>query len=777
MALQEVAYLGEDEQRSELVGASIRRIDSLQKVRGSVIYPKDIQIQGMLYAKIKRCAIPHARIKLVDLSGAESINGTKAAISGKNFPMLNSLATPPLAREEVLYAGQGVAAVASTDSSALDRAIEAIETEYDELHAVLDPEEAILDHIRVRTSESRSNIGAHLKVRKGEADTAFKSADRIVESNYSTALETHFQLEPLTFVARPDPDGGITVWCTSSGSHRIKFSLSQYLQMDPHLIRVKIPLVGGWFGQREEAHVAAVCCLLALKSQRPVKLELSREETISITGARHPSRIHVRDALTKEGRVSAREIKAVYDGGAYGGSSLIRNSILAAISVYDIPVLKMDVYRVFTNRVPGASKRAPIGTQMVWAVESHTDYVASTLGKDPIKFRLLHFLHEGRENAIGENMSDISHDRCLIEVSQALSWNSEKAERFDVANENTGPWRRGRGVAVAAKWAPMGIPVQVSVRMRETGKVEISADLIEVGQGIYTSIAQIAAEELGIPISDVILLPFVNGSDSSSSGFATGASGSRQLVNIGNALLLAIQDAKNKIASKASARLGVPVERIEVRSGLIFEKTNRQNSIKISDLFTKFSYTSTDASFSQEDFSGTATVFKKEGMMDKETGRCIGGPIASYYESVAQSCEVAVNIETGEVRVEKFIAAMDVGKAINPELVKGQIIGSVAMGLSAALQEELIIENGRIVNANLTDYKILSSLDAPRIKALILETPHPGGPFGAKSAGEASILPTAACIRNAIHDAVGIWLNELPMTPSRVLLALQNRDN
>ena len=779
MTLQEVAYFGGNEEHSELVGASIPRIDSLQKVRGSVIYPTDIQIQGMLYAKIKRCAMPHARIKLVDVSRAESIDGTKAAISGRDFPVLNSLATPPLARGEVLYAGQGVAAVASTDSSSLERAIEAIEVEYDELHAVLDPEDAMLDHILVRASEGKSNIGAHLKVRKGDADGTFKSAHRIIESDYSTALETHFQLEPLTFVARPDPDGGVTIWCTSSGSHRIQFSLSQYLQVDPHLIRVKIPLVGGWFGQREEAHVAAVCCRLALKSQRPVKLELTREETISTTGVRHPSKIHVRDALTKEGRISAREIRAVYDGGAYGGSSLIRNSILAAVSVYDIPALKMDVFRVFTNRVPGVSKRAPIGTQMIWAIESHTEYAASSLGRDPVKFRLEHLLREGEENAIGENMSDISHDRCLIEVARDLGWNSKEGKNFESYNGIAGPWRRGRGVAVGAKWSPMGVPVQVSVRIRETGKVEVSADLIEVGQGTYTSIVQMAADELGLSLSDVILLPFVNGSDSSSSGFATGASGSRQLVNVGNALLIAIRDAKNKIASKASTRLGVPVERIEVRSGLIFDKINRQNSIKISDLFTKFSYTSTEASFSQEDFSGAGTVFNKEGVMDRDTGRCVvGGQIASYYESVAQACEVAVNIETGQVLVEKFFAAMDVGKAINPELVKGQIIGSVAMGLSAALQEELVIENGRIVNANLADYKILSSLDAPKIKATILETFHPGGPFGAKSAGEASILPTAACVRNAIHDAVGIWLNDLPMSPSKVLLALRaNQDD
>lgn len=719
----------------------------------------------MLYAKIKRCALPHAKIKLVDLKRAQSMPETKAVISGKDFAKLKGLASPPLASDEVLYSGQGVAAVAATDKLSLEAAIEAIEVDYEELHAVLEPEVAMLNQIPVRTEERRSNIAAHLKVRKGHSESAFNSARKIIESDYSTALETHFQMERLAFVARPDPDGGVTLWCTSSGSHRIQYSLSRYLQIDPHLIRVKIPLVGGWFGQREEAHVAAVCCLLAIKSRRPVKLELSREETITTTGVRHPARIHVRDAITREGRISAREIRAVYDGGAYGGSSLIRNAILAAVSVYDIPILKMDVFRVFTNRVPGVSKRAPIGTQMVWAIESHIDYVASSLGLDPIRFRLDHFLHEGEENAIGEKMSDIRYEDCLIEVVRALGSGTNRAEDF----ATYGPWKRGRGVAVAAKWAPMGVPVQVSVRIRETGKLEISADLIEVGQGTYTSIVQIAADELGIQISDVILLPFVNGSDSSASGFATGASGSRQLVNIGNALFIAIRDAKSKIANKASVRLGVPAERIDVRAGLIFDKMNKQNSIKLSNLFTKFSYTSAEASFSQEDFSGTGTVFKKEGEMDKETGRCIGGRIASYYESVAQACEVAVNTETGQVRVERFFAAMDVGKAINPELVKGQIIGSVAMGLSAALGEELIIENGRIVNPNLADYKILSSLDAPRITAMILETPHSEGPFGAKGAGEASILPTVACVRNAIHDAVGIWLNDLPMTPSKIM--------
>jgi CO/xanthine dehydrogenase Mo-binding subunit len=542
------------------------------------------------------------------------------------------------------------------------------------------------------------------------------------------------------------------------------------LGMDPYKIRVKTPFLGGWFGSKEESHLAAVCAKLALRCLRPVKLELTREETITATGVRHPSKIIIKDGVNREGRILARQIRAIYAGGAYSavGNHSFRNS-LYCVALYKIPNFQMDVYRVYTNRVPGTPKRGPIITQLTWAIECQMDYLASKLGMDPIEFRLKNILHEGDVNAIGEKMASISHDRCLFEVAKSIGWGKQKPKA-------SGPWRFGRGVAIGAKGGPTGDPHEAMVRVRSTGKVEVWADLVENGQGISTTIAQIVATEFGIPPEEVVVMSLAYGSDSILFGLSGGASASRQLVKLGKAVVLACRDAKMKVTGAASRKLSAKPSQIEVSGGKAFVKNDPNRSISLSNLFTEATIVGKlKAPFVQgQDFIGYGLYYEEPGRFDSKTGKLVSGLHSPYYSNAAQAMEVAVNVETGHIKVLKVAAAMDVGKAIHPEIVRGQISGSTVMGLSAALSEELQFEEGRILNANLADYKILTAVDVPEIDTIIVETAYGEGPFGAKNAGEVGALPTAASLRNAVHDAVGVWINDLPMTPERVLVALES---
>jgi len=767
--------------RPNLIGASQPRVDSTLKVTGRAAYVRDMKLPRMLYAKVKRCPYAHAEILRIDAAKIKNMTGVKAVITGKDFPPMNSEDTPPLAYDEALYQNQGVAAVAAESRLIAEQAADDLEVEYEELPAVFDPELAmttntptIIKHPGELTESP--NVAKHLKLRKGDVEAAFAKADHVVEETYRTVGESHLQLEPLTFLAQPDNDGGVTIWATSSGPQKTQIEVANYLNIDPSLVRVNVPFLGGWFGSKEESHVAAVCAMLALKASRPVKLELSREESITASGIRHPAVVHIKDGITDEGKIIARRVRAVYDGGAYGAlaNAILKNSILGAVDVYDLPNLEMDTYRVYTNRVPGSMKRAPIGLQMIWAIECQNERLAATIGMDPVEFRLKNLLHEGQENAIGEKMDCISHEKALLEVAKAIQWGIKR-------KSVEGAWRSGKGVALAAKWTPGG-PHQSMVKVKASGKIELWAPIVENGQGTLTGMAQLVASEFGIPFEDVVIMPLIHGTESQTTGLSGGASASRQLVNVGKATVLACNEAKKRIAEEASKKLGVPVEDLDVKEKKVFSKSNPTISMKLADLYIKRSLLGSRLSSTTflrgTEFVGYGTQLKETGNFDPDTGKAVGGRISPYYISVAQSAEVSVNVHTGQVKVIKIAAAHDVGKAINPLLVKHQIIGSVMTGVSGAMSEELEISNGRVNNANLADYKALTAVDAPQIEPIIIETPNPAaGPYGAKGVGEPSTLPTAAAIRNAIHDAVGVWVNALPMTPERVLEALSEKEN
>ncbi|MHB8565846.1 MAG: xanthine dehydrogenase family protein molybdopterin-binding subunit [Nitrososphaerales archaeon] len=755
-----------------LVGKSVQRVDASPKVSGRITYTRDMVIPFMLHAKVKRSPYAHAKILSIDYSKAMKIPGVAAVVTGRDFPPLGTEETPAMATDEALYAGQAVVAVAAESKLLAEQALNAIDVDYEELPALIDPLVAMSADppaVIVHDGEKGKppNIGKHIHVERGDVDRGFRVADFVFEDEYKTSAETHFMMEPLSFIARPDLGGGFCIWGMSSGPHKMQSELSRYLGMDPYKIRAIVTFMGGWFGSKEESHVAAICAMLCIKSSKPVKLELSREETIIATGTRHPTTVKVKDGISRNGKLIARQITAIYDGGAYGllGNSVIRNAAIAASNVYKIPNFRMDAYRVYTNRTPGTPKRAPIGFQIVFAVESHMDNIAFALKMDPVKLREVNALENGDETVLGETMEGISHKRALEEVKKRLS-------KYPTNSDSV--WKSGKGYSLCAKWSSGG-PHQASVRMREDSTIEVWSGVVENGGGTLTSLSQIVADEFGVPIERVRMMPMVLGSDSFVSGAEGGAAASRQLVNHGRAVMLACEDLKRKIAKRASPLLGVPQDDIEIRAGQARSRTNHKTFVDISSFFSRLTLlgvTKISVIADGEEFVGYGTWIEELGQMDEKTGQAIGGRISPYYTTVCQGADVSVNIETGQVRVNRIVAVMDIGKAINPALVHGQIAGSVAMSVGSALAEELVMESGHVVNANLADYKILTSVDMPKIETVIFETPSGNGPFGCRGAGEASSLATPAAVRNAIHDAVGVSINKIPIRPADVLLAL-----
>jgi CO/xanthine dehydrogenase Mo-binding subunit len=762
----------------KFVGKSIQRVDSQPKVSGKISYARDMVIPFMLHGKVKRSPYPHARILSINYAKALEISGVAAVVTGRDFPSIGTEESPAMATDEVLYAGQSVVAVAAETKILAQKALDEIEVEYEELPAVLDPLIAMSNNpptvIRHDGEIGKPpNVGKHIHVEKGDVDDAFKKADFIFEDEYATQAETHYQMEPLSFLAKPDFSGGFTIWGMSSGPHKLQAELCHYLRMDRYKIRAIVGFMGGWFGSKEESHIAAICAMLCLKSGRPVKLELSREETIVDSGTRHPSIIRIKDGVMKTGKIIAREIHSVYDGGAYSvlGNSVLRNSAIAASNVYKIPNFRMDTYRVYTNRTPGTPKRAPIGFQLVFAVESNMDKIASSLKMDPLKLRELNALDNGDETVLGERMEGISHKKALDEVKKRLGQKNPMTAEDSV-------WKIGRGYSLCAKWSSGG-PHQASIRMREDGTVEVWSGVVENGGGALTSLVQIVADEFSMSVDKVRMMPLVIGSDSFVSGAEGGAAASRQLVNHGKAIMMACEDLKRKIAKRASAHLGVSPTDIEIGGGIARSRIDSRKSLEIASFFSNMTIV-TPAKVSViadgEELVGYGTWIEELGQMDEKTGQARGGRISPYYITVCQGAEVAVNVETGQVKVNRLVAVMDVGKAINPKLVHGQIAGSVAMSLGSALSEELVMENGRVVNANLADYKVLTAVDMPRIETVIFETPSGDGPFGARGAGEASSLGTAPAIRNAICDAIGVRINKIPIRPSDIILALEAKN-
>ena len=756
-----------------VVGALLPRVDSRGKATGEIRYITDLSIPGMVHGKVFRSTQAHARITRINVSEAEQMPGVLAVVTGNDAPYVYGRMVedePYLARDVVRYIGEPVAAVAAVDEETAEAALERIRVEYEPLPAVFDVEEALrpdaplihpdLGSYRkgpVPVPVPGTNICSSFKIRKGDVETAFAQSDFVFEHRFTTPAIQHCYIEPCAAIAQVDSSGILTVWSGTQGSHLLQQLLSASLGIPLDKVRVIQPPYGGGFGGKVPMHVEPIAVALALKCRRPVRVALNREEEFSAATTRHASVVTIKTGVTRDGRILARKVDAVLDTGAYAriGPLVLRNGSIAASGPYDIPNVWIDGACVYTNKVPAGALRGFGTPQMTWAYESHTDMIAHELGLDPVEFRLKNVLREGGENASGEKVKYVAVDRCIELAAKEIGWNEPKAP--------ASPGKaRGRGIASTVKACAGPAQSIVVLRLNRNGRVKALVSASEMGQGLHTVVAHIVAEELGLRIDDVQ----VTQPDTDFTPFDELTTASKATFHTGNAARAAARDLRQQIATIAAEQLGVPQDTLRFEGGRVLTEDGSA-SIAIANILGKGKYRASNELVGRGMFTSDYVI-----PLDRETGQS-EAPVA-FWMYAAQSAEVEVDLETGDVKVLRMVAAHDVGQAISRLGCEQQIQGGVVFALGQSLWEQTMFRDGRVINPTLLDYKIFTSVDTPEIVPVIVEdAPHGLGPYGAKGLGEIVTTPTAAAIANAVYDATGVRITDLPLTPEKVRNALK----
>ncbi len=771
------------------IGKPVPRLEAVEIVTGSAVYVYDMELRRMLHGAVKRSILPHAEILSIDKARAEALPGVFAVITSQEISSglrgRGLYDTPILAQGRVRYVGEPIVAVAAETPELAREAVELIEVKYKELEAIFDPAEAVKEDPRViihpnlsrykrfnsqiyraALDPARPNVSNRFKVRHGDVGQGFKEADLIVENTFSTHAVQHMHIEPIATLATVGPDGMLVVWTAGQNVYRARKELSDGLGIPQSKIRVIVPpYVGGGFGNKGQTHSELICACLAIKTRRPVKVTFSREEVFEATSIRHPSVIRIKDGVKSNGRIVAREIEAIYNGGAYSlaGNVAVRDCVYASVCVYDIPNFKLDVFRVYTNQVQGGAFRGFGTPQAHFAIESQMDIIAQKLNIDPVELRLINMLKTDTKNAIGERMRKFTLQECIETAQQEAN----KIPKPKLENN----WAFGRGIAVAQEMCDVSFPSMAYAKYNEDDTVEISTVVADPGEGIRTGLAQIAAEEFKLPIKNII----IRDSDSSTAPVGPGASGSRQTSQLGKAVSLACREVRAQILNVASRKLNKSPDDLELADGAVRSKTDASKEVSVQGLFRPGPM---GGGFVEGigEFASRAVWYPETGELDPETGQCATDRAVAYYTPAVQVVDLAVNIETGQIKLLNIIGVLDVGQVINPMNVSGQNEGGIIMGVSTTIPEELIIQDGLVINGDLKDYKIWTSMDYVPIQSKILENHFDEGPFGAKGCGEAPITPTAPAITSAIYNATGIRFRSLPVTGERILKALKNKN-
>jgi carbon-monoxide dehydrogenase large subunit len=727
----------------------------------------------MVHGKVFRSTEAHARIVRLDVSDAERLPGVVAVVTGADAPYSYGRMVedePFLAREVVRYIGEPVAAVAAVDEETAEAALDHIYVEYEPLPAVFDVEEALsptaplvhpqLESYRkgpIPTPVPGTNMCSSFRIRKGDVDAGFARSDFVFEHRFATPPIQHCYIEPCCAIAEYDCTGALTVWSGTQGAHLLQQLLSASLGIPLYKVRVIQPPYGGGFGGKVPMHVEPVAVALALKCRRPVRVVLNREEEFAASTTRHASVVTIKSGVNRDGRIIARKVDAVLDTGAYAriGPLVLRNGSIAASGPYDIPNVWIDGACVYTNKVPAGALRGFGTPQMTWAYESHTDMICRELGLDPVEFRLKNVLRDGGENANGEKVRHVAVDRCIEAAAKGIGWGEPKV--------TTSPGKaRGRGIAATVKACAGPAESLVVLRFNRNGRVRALVSASEMGQGLHTVVAQIVAEELGIHVDDVR----VTQPDTDFTPFDELTTASKATFHTGNATRAAARDLRHQIASIVAERLGVPQETLRFEGGRVIAE-GLGESVAITDVLGKGKHRATNELVGRGMFASDYVI-----PLDRETGQS-EAPVA-FWMYAAQSAEVEVDLETGDVRVLRVVAAHDVGQAISRLGCEQQIQGGVVFALGQSLWEQTIVREGRVVNPTLLDYKVFTSADTPEIVPVIVEdAPHSLGPYGAKGLGEIVTTPTAAAVANAVFDATGVRITDLPLTPEKVRAALK----
>ena len=737
------------------VGQNVPRVDASAKVTGGASYAADIKLDGILWAKTLRCPHPHARIVRIDVSKARALPGVHAAITGDDLPPgtlwgRRIVDVPVLSQGEALFAGEQVAAVVADDDEIAARALELIDVEYEELPAVLDPEEAMrpnaplihpdvkdLKGIFVELPEP-TNAFVNWEWKNGDVDEGFKEADLVVENTYTTATVHQVYMESHNQVVHVSTDGTVDVWAPNKSAYGARNQTAAAVGLEQTQIVFHPVTIGGDFGGKGSAMNVPLGYFLAKAVGRPVRMVFDYAEEFMAANPRHASTLTIRTGVKRDGSIVAHDVRVVFDSGAYAGfkPTGFLSGVVGAGGPYRTPNARVTEYMVYTNNPPCGHMRGPGEPQALFALESHIDEIAMVLGMDPVEFRLANLAGDGEPIGLGEVFVE---NRSVETLRAAIA-----ASGYDAPKPNGGSsLLYGRGVAVGDR-PPGGGQSNAQVTMEPDGSVSLQTGLFDQGAGAATVVQQIVAETMGLPTERVRV-------EVQQTGFFdmdTGVGGSR-VTNVGGlAANGAVKEAHGQLFRLAAELDNWPEEQLAVRGDLLV-RTDTGESKPWKDVLAR----------TAEPVVGRHTVTQRNSDV---TGFC------------AQVAEVAVDPETGQVKLLTLTTAHDTGKIVNPLGHQGQVSGGAIMGISYGLYEELKHEGGRVTTLSFADYKIPTMIDIPELRTVILETEGKGvGPYNIKAIGETPNAPTAPAIANAVADAVGVRIRDLPITAEKVYEALR----
>lgn len=754
-----------------IVGKPNRKVDALQKTSGQTLYAADLSLPRMLHCKILRSIHPHARIVAIDTSAARARPGVMAVITGQDLP--NKFGILPvsqdeesLAVEKVRYVGDPVAAVAAVDEETAEAALKHIRVEYEVLPPVMSIEEGVqpLDGREpIHAYADHDNIHKLVALEFGEVEAGFSEADLIQEDVFFYEGNTHLPLEEHAALARYEANGKLTVWSSTQCPHYVHKTMAGVLELPPSRIRIIAPPTGGGFGGKTDPfNHEMIVAKLAMLTGRPVKIVLTREEVFYAHRGRHPVLMRVKTGVKKDGSLTAMHFQSFLDGGGYGSYGVASTYYTGALQTvtYNIPAYKFDGARVFTNKPACGPKRGHGTPQPRFAVEVQLDKLAEKLGLNPLDLRLKHLARPYTQTANHLTVTTIGLGECLEAVAERSGFR-EKYGRL--------PFGQGLGLACGAYLSGAGLPIYwnkmphsgVQIKIDRGGGVTVFCGSTDIGQGSDSVLAYIVAEELGVTVNDIALVT----ADTDLAPVDLGSYSSRVTLMTGNAAIQAARKLRSLLFETAAKELMVPAESLAARDNVVFCLDDEARRIPFPELVKL-----AEAQYGTLGAVGSYTPPKRGG---RYRGAGVG-PTPAYTYS---ACVAAVDVDpdTGEVRVEKIWIAHDVGKAINPLLVEGQVEGSVYMGLGEVLMEEQVFRRGLHKIPSMLDYKSPTFLETPDIETILIETNDPEGPYGAKEAGQGPLLPVPPAIANAVYDAVGVRIDETPITPEKVFKALREK--
>ena len=770
----------------ELVGNNVLRVDAKEKASGAAVFTDDIQFgNDLLHARIKRSPYPHALIKTINTSQAEALPGVKAVVTGDEFPGKIGLYLKDrniIARDRVRFIGEPVAGVAAVSEEIAEKALDLIEVEYEPLQPIFHPLDAIkpdapLIHPDLGNYEVANfifpkpgtNISNHFKVRKGDTENAWQKCAAVVEREYYIPHIQHVPIETHVAVAQVSHTGKVTLWSSSQSPFAQRDLIAKAMGLSISDIRVISHYVGGGFGCKAGVTMEALPIVIAMKVKgHPVKLRLTREEEFYTNFVRQALVIQLKMGCDREGNMLAMQNSMYWDGGASTeyGVNITRAGGYSCTGPYDIPNVKADSYCVYTNNTIGGPYRGFGMSEMHTGIEQCVDELAEKIGIDKVEFRLRNVVQAGDILATGMVMHPTGIKECIQKVAKAIDWGKPS---------QPGAPHRNRGKGIALMWkAPAMSPnpgSSATIKLNEDGTILLGIGGQEIGQGAFTVAAQLAAASIGVPVEWVRIAKPI---DTDYSPYEWQTVASRITWSMGNAILVAAKDVRKQVFEIVAEAWDEKTEDLDIVNGVVISKLS-EREIPLKD-FAVFG-------IPKDNFDGWigGPIYGRGKFMptyvtglDKETGQ--GKRAVVHFTTGAQAFEVEIDCQTGKLEVIQAAAAFDVGKAINPDLVRAQMEGGLIQGLSSALFEQMIFKNGEMQNPNFVDYRIITSVDLPReIMTFIVEVPQDDGPYGARGVGEHPMVPTIAGIANAIHDAVGIRLPGPPFTAEKIFLALKDQ--